>query len=73
VGRVHRIRIRLDDGDRFDYLGTAAAAFTMTPGGYIVVLQEGEVSQQFGERYPAWRRELKKIDVARTARRVSAG
>lgn len=59
-------------GDRFDYLGSANRAFMMTAGGYIVVLQEGKISQQFGERYPAWRREMKGIDVARTARRVSA-
>src|SRR6266568_2020878 len=60
-------------GDRFDYMGTAKEAFRMTPGGYIVVLKEGKISQQYGERYPAWRKELKRIDVARTARRLSTG
>src|SRR6266536_53666 len=60
-------------GDRFDYLGTVVAPFTMTPGGYIIVMQEGRISQQFGERCPAWRKEAKQIDVARTARRVTVG
>lgn len=56
-------------GDKFDYLGNVSEPFEMTKGGYIVEMKEGKVSQQFGEHYPEWRKETKKADTARAARR----
>lgn len=40
----------------YDYLGQLDAPFTMTPGGYIIVREAGEVSQQTASM-PAWRNE----------------
>jgi hypothetical protein len=55
----------------FDYLGSLTAPFTMTKGGYLIVLQEGRVSQVFGDRHEEWRtRELKQSPLSRTARRM---
>lgn len=57
-------------GEQFDYLGSVSSPFTMTAGGYMVNLSEGQVSQQFGSQYAEWRK-LTKTDTSRTARRVS--
>jgi hypothetical protein len=63
---------RSGPNDQLDYLRHTKSAFEIAPGGYVVVLQEGAISQQFGESYPEWRREMKQIDVARTNRRMNA-
>lgn len=55
----------------FDYLNRCKAPFTMTSGGYMLKMVEGRVSQVFGEQYPAWRRDVKKSPLARTARRLA--
>jgi hypothetical protein len=56
-------------GDRFDWLGRVSSPFAMTEGGYVVVMREGKVDQHYGERYPDWRKETKRADTARAARR----
>lgn len=56
-------------GETLDYLHKVSKPFQMSKGGYIVVMKEGKVSQQFGEHYPAWRKATKKVDTARAARR----
>lgn len=56
-------------GEQFDFLGNVHQPFQMTRGGYVVLMKEGKVSQQFGEHYPDWRKETKKADTARAARR----
>jgi hypothetical protein len=53
----------------FDYLGRCTAPFQMTRGGYIITLAEGKVGQQFGEKFPEWKRAGKQSPLARTARR----
>lgn len=58
-------------GDTFDYMGNCSEPFEMTRGGYIVKMRDGRVSQEFGEKYPDWRRETKKADTARAARRTA--
>jgi hypothetical protein len=57
-------------GGRFDYLGKLTTPFTMTKGGYVIVKKDGIVSQQFGDRYPEWRKDTKQHPLARTSRRV---
>jgi hypothetical protein len=55
----------------FDHLGNVTEPFTMTKGGYLIVLAEGRVSQVFGDKHEEWRtRELKQSPLSRTARRM---
>lgn len=62
----------------FDLLGKVSAAFTMDPGGYVIVdKHDGRGPQPvFGERFPAFRREhvlaLGRKGTARRPRRVAA-
>lgn len=56
-------------GDRFDFLDSVSEPYEMTSGGYYVKMAEGKVSQVFGEHYEEWRKEMKKADTARSARR----
>jgi hypothetical protein len=56
---------------KLDYNDECHSPFTMAKGGYIVLKKRGKVSQQFAEHYPEWRREIKKSELARTARRLS--
>ena len=56
----------------FDQLGNLKAPFSMTRGGYLIVMQDGRVSQQFGDKHEEWRtRELKQSPLSRTARRMA--
>lgn len=57
-------------GTKLDYLGECKSPFQMAPGGYVVVKRDGQVSQEFSDKYPAWRKEIKKLQLARTARRI---
>lgn len=64
---------RVNDGEskKFDYLGKLHAPFTMTPGGYMIVMRQGRVSQVFAEAFPEWKKASKQHPAARTARRQS--
>lgn len=42
----------------FDYLGVLDAPFSLTPGGYTIVRQSGDVSQAWGSDAPQWRKDL---------------
>lgn len=54
-----------------DYMGLVTAPFQIRPTGYAIVMTGGTVSQTWGEQYPAWRKETKQHETARTARRVN--
>ena len=54
----------------FDYLGKLKAPFTMDAGGYVIVMQGGNVSQRFGEAYPAWKKAGKTHPASRTSQRA---
>lgn len=56
--------------EKFDYLGKLSEPFTMTPGGYIIVMKGGKVSQVFGDTFPAFRGAMKLSHGSRTARRL---
>lgn len=58
-------------GDTLDFMGNTSEPFEMTAGGYVVEMREGRVSQKFGERFPEWKKETKKADTARAARRAA--
>jgi hypothetical protein len=47
-------------GQRFDFMGRVTAPFQMTKGGYVVLMQEGRVTQKFGEELPEWRKGMKR-------------
>jgi hypothetical protein len=56
----------------FDQLGRLHGPFTMTSGGYLIVMQDGRVSQVFGSKHEEWRTtELKQSPLSRTARRMA--
>jgi hypothetical protein len=44
----------------FDYLKKLTKPFSMTKGGYLIVMKSGVVNQVFGEEMPQWKREHKK-------------
>lgn len=57
--------------ERMDWLGRTTGPFKMSKGGYAVTMKPGSQPQQvFGEEYPEWKKETKKIDVARSAKRL---
>jgi hypothetical protein len=56
----------------FDQMGRLTHPFTMTKGGYLIVMQDGRVSQVFGSKHEEWRtKELKQSPLSRTARRLA--
>jgi len=60
----------------YDRLGKLTAPFTMTRGGYMIVLTAGSESQVqaepiYGDEYPDWKKELKS-EYGRTAQRIQA-
>jgi len=54
---------------KFDYLGNLSAPFSMTSGGYQILMTAGKVSQKFGKAFPKWKKAGKKFPAARTAKR----
>ena len=46
-------------GARFDKLGQVTAPFTIAAGGYANYVNGGQVKQQWGTKYPAWRKTMK--------------
>lgn len=57
-------------GSQFDYMKRVNAAFQMTQGGYVVIEQEGQQKQLFGEQFPNWKKELKLGELSRGGRRL---
>jgi hypothetical protein len=56
---------------QYDKLGKLQKPFSILKGGYLVYESAGSEHQQFGDEFPAWRREMKSGKLARTRRRVS--
>ena len=52
-----------------DHMGLVTAPFQVRPTGYVIVMSGGNVTEQWGERYPSWRIASKENPTARTARR----
>lgn len=57
---------------RLDYVGELTDPFTMSPGGYVIKKINGQVTQEFGRKYPDWRRGMKASPLARTMRRLTS-
>lgn len=56
-------------GGTFDFMNRVTRPFTMTKGGYVILMRDGKVSQTFGEKFPEWKKLGKEFALARTARR----
>jgi hypothetical protein len=61
----------LDGQKPYDYLGLLTAPFQVRPDGYVITMTDGNVSEQWGETYPAWRKATKASPSSRTSRRHS--
>lgn len=57
-------------GSKLDQMGLLTTPFEVRPTGYVIVMQDGNVTEQWGEHYPEWRKDTKLSDSSRTARRV---
>ena len=58
---------------KFDWLGLLHKPFSLLPGGYVIYASEGRQHQQYGTEFPAWRRDMKGGQLARTHRRSHQG
>jgi len=55
---------------QFDKLGQLTAGFSIAAGGYMTYESAGKEQQQWGSKYPGWRKAMKSGPMARTQRRV---
>ena len=55
-------------GARFDKQGQVTAAFTIAAGGYANYVNGGQVKQQWGAKYPGWRKAMKSPPAPSMAR-----
>jgi hypothetical protein len=60
-----------DDSGKTDHCGLTTAPFEVRATGYVIVMDDGQVSEKWGREYPAWRRATKQ-SPARTSRRNSS-
>lgn len=56
-------------GSQFDHIGLLNGPFHVQPNGYVIVMADGNVTEHWGEQYPAWRKDTKLSETSRTARR----
>ncbi|PZR89204.1 MAG: hypothetical protein DLM67_19350 [Candidatus Nephthysia bennettiae] len=56
---------------QFDKLGLLHSPFSLLKGGYMVHASAGKEKQQFGDEFPAWRKDMKSGPLARTRRRLA--
>ena len=56
-------------GAPYDQMDLLSSPFEVQPDGYVIVMTGGTVSDQWGERYPEWRKATKEHPTSRTARR----
>jgi hypothetical protein len=53
----------------YDYMGLLIAPFEVRPTGYVIAMADGNVTEQWGEKYPEWRKATKASPSSRTSRR----
>lgn len=56
---------------QYDKLGKLKAPFSILKGGYVVYEAAGAEHQQYGDDFPAWRRQMKSGKLARTQYRLA--
>jgi len=61
--------VSVSAGARFDKLGQVTAPFTIAAGGYANYVNGGQVKQQWGAKYPSWRKTMKSPPTAPTMAR----
>jgi len=55
---------------QYDKLGKLKAPFSILKGGYVVYEAAGAEHQQYGDAFPAWRKQMKSGKLARTQHRL---
>lgn len=53
-----------------DHMGLVSVPFGVRPTGYTIQMSAGAVRAVWGQEYPAWRKETKQGELARSGRRV---
>jgi hypothetical protein len=53
----------------YDYMGLLTGPFQVRQDGYVIAMSDGNVTEQWGEHYPPWRKATKASPSSRTARR----
>jgi len=53
----------------YDQMGLLTQPFEVRPDGYVVAMTDGYTTEQWGEKYPAWRKATKASPSSRTSRR----
>lgn len=56
-------------GGPYDQMSLLAAPFEVRSDGYVIVMTGGTVTEQWGEKYPEWRKTTKESPLSRTAQR----
>jgi hypothetical protein len=56
---------------QYDKLGKLKAPFSILKGGYVVYEAAGAEHQQYGDDFPAWRKQMKSGKLARTQQRLA--
>jgi len=56
---------------KFDYMGNLHAPFEMSPGGYMIMMKGGRVTQVYGAKFSAHRGAMKLQPGSRTLRRLA--
>jgi hypothetical protein len=59
-------------GAPYDWMDLLSSPFQVRPDGYVIVMNGGTVTDQWGDQYPEWRKDTKAHPTARTARRSDA-
>lgn len=57
----------------FDWMGLLGSPFEVRPDGYVVAMTDGNITDQWGEKYPVWRKATKSSPSSRTSRRHHHG
>jgi hypothetical protein len=56
---------------QYDTLSKLKAPFSLVKGGYVVYEAAGTEHQEYGDHFPAWRKQMKSGRLARTRRRLA--
>jgi hypothetical protein len=55
----------------YDFLGLLSAPLSRTPGGYLIVMSGGDVTEEYGEKIEKWRMERARLRAAKRKLRAA--
>ena len=55
----------------WDYMHLTRGPFQLSRGGYQIIYRNGQAKAEFAAAYPDWKREIKRSELARSARRIN--